>query len=254
LDLIATDDQGRHVGIKNGTYVTEIPGATASGDQTGIEWISVPEDADVEFTVRNEGRRGTDGSDKQTNTTATFRTSITHYGDDPRIEKTNGSYDVTDTTTDVSENQTVSSGSTAPAVEQSVVAAVTPNRTSVPVTEGITFDASGSVGVNTSVTNYEWDFDGDGTVDVTTTGASTTHTYSDTGTYSATLTVVGEDGATDTTTVSVTVSDASSDLAEYMNEDGTVTLSGLRDALEDWRIGDIQTTLLREVITAWRSG
>ncbi|HET7784170.1 MAG TPA: PKD domain-containing protein [Arthrobacter sp.] len=40
----------------------------------------------------------------------------------------------------------------------------------------ITFDASGSVG---AISKYEWDFDGDGTYDATTTGPAYKHTYED---------------------------------------------------------------------------
>jgi hypothetical protein len=49
------------------------------------------------------------------------------------------------------------------------------------------------------------------------------------------------------------ITESESGLSEYRNEDGSVTTLGLRDAIEDWRNGDIQTALLGEVITAWRS-
>jgi len=41
---------------------------------------------------------------------------------------------------------------------------------------------------------------------------------------------------------------------DYANENDVVDTEGLRDAIDDWRAGDIDTELLREVIDAWRSG
>lgn len=45
----------------------------------------------------------------------------------------------------------------------------------------------------------------------------------------------------------------SSSPATYADDDGVVRTGGLREAIGDWRGGDIETTLLREVIDAWRS-
>jgi PKD repeat protein len=63
----------------------------------------------------------------------------------------------------------------------------------------INLDASASSG---AITEYEWDFDGDGTFDST--GAVTSHTYSQAGTFAVQLRVT-EAGATDTTTRSLTI-------------------------------------------------
>jgi len=56
LDLHAVDSEGRHVGVtEDGGYENEIPGARASGKRVrGMEWITVPDDADVEFSVRSD--------------------------------------------------------------------------------------------------------------------------------------------------------------------------------------------------------
>jgi len=43
-------------------------------------------------------------------------------------------------------------------------------------------------------------------------------------------------------------------LADYANDDDIVDTAGLREAIGDWRAGDIDTALLRAVIDAWRSG
>lgn len=52
--------------------------------------------------------------------------------------------------------------------------------TSLPVSaigDEITFDASGSYAIGTSLTKFEWDFDGDGTFESETAGSSTSHIY-----------------------------------------------------------------------------
>lgn len=52
LSLKARDSEGRVVGFEDGEYVVGIPGARASGRRPrGTEWILVPADAEVEFSV-----------------------------------------------------------------------------------------------------------------------------------------------------------------------------------------------------------
>lgn len=70
------------------------------------------------------------------------------------------------------------------------------------VNETVTFDASGSYDPNGTIVNYEWDF-GDGISD---TGLVVTHAYSTEGTFTVTLTVTDNDGLTDTTAATVTIS------------------------------------------------
>ena len=62
-----------------------------------------------------------------------------------------------------------------------------------------TFDASGSADPDGSITSYAWNF-GDG---ATGTGATTSHTYSTAGTFTATLTVTDNGGATAAATTQV---------------------------------------------------
>ena len=61
------------------------------------------------------------------------------------------------------------------------------------------FNASGSSDSDGSIASYSWSFGGS--------GVTASHTYGSAGTYSVTLTVTDDDGATDTATQSVTVTE-----------------------------------------------
>ena len=67
----------------------------------------------------------------------------------------------------------------------------------------LTFNGSGSTDPDGTISSYEWDF-GDGNTSI---GMSTTHAYSTAGTYLVTLTVTDDDGANDTDTAEVIVTD-----------------------------------------------
>jgi len=68
----------------------------------------------------------------------------------------------------------------------------------------IAFSSAGSSDADGSLVSFQWDF-GDGN---TATGANASHTYSDDGTYTVTLAVTDDRGATATDTATVTVSNA----------------------------------------------
>lgn len=65
----------------------------------------------------------------------------------------------------------------------------------------VDFDGSGSSDTDGTLVDYSWDF-GDGTTDV---GATVSHTYQSTGTYTVTLTVTDDAGDSDTATTEATI-------------------------------------------------
>jgi len=73
----------------------------------------------------------------------------------------------------------------------------------------VSLDASQTTD-NVGITQYEWDVDGDGTYDETTTSDTLSHTYTSAGTVTATLRVTDGAGNTDTDTVTITVEAAPS--------------------------------------------
>ncbi|MFW6119022.1 MAG: PKD domain-containing protein [Planctomycetota bacterium] len=137
------------------------------------------------------------------------------------------------------------------APNQPPTASVTATPTSGTAPMEVSFDGSGSADNDGSIASYAWDF-GDGS---TATGATVVHTYSDAGSYSATLTVTDDDGATDSASVTVTVdapNAAPTASASAMPTSGTVPLevsfdgSGSTDsdgsiASYTWDFGDGDT-------------
>jgi|GEM_PF-2523569 hypothetical protein len=118
LHLVAEDADGNRVGpAEDGTYEAEIQGASTSGARVGgDEWISVPADADVTFSVDSsaveqriqelveiglasddpgEGQVSTD--DLRERFTTSYDVSETHYGENPELTTRNGQPWVTDT-------------------------------------------------------------------------------------------------------------------------------------------------------------
>ncbi|MDP6156819.1 MAG: PKD domain-containing protein [Candidatus Thermoplasmatota archaeon] len=71
-------------------------------------------------------------------------------------------------------------------------------------------DASGSSDLNGSIENYTWDF-GDGSSG---SGAHVTHSYSEVGTYNITLTVIDNNGVSNSTVINITVEKAVTDFGD----------------------------------------
>jgi PKD repeat protein len=119
-------------------------------------------------------------------TNATGITTTHSYAND-------GNYTVTLTVTD-DDGATNSSTSTKTVLNRSPVASFTESATTVYTNETITFNASASYDPDGFIVSYSWNF-GDGT---NATGVAVNHAYSDNGTYTVTLTVIDDNGATST--------------------------------------------------------
>ena len=130
-----------------------------------------------------------------------------------------GSYSVKLTVTDnegATDSVTKTITVTDPIVSnQSPTASFTATPTSGVAPLGVSFNASNSSDSDGSIISYTWDFkDGD-----TGNGETITHTFSSAGSYTVSLIVTDNDGATDTTTKTITVTETpnqSSDCYESM--------------------------------------
>jgi PKD repeat protein len=78
------------------------------------------------------------------------------------------------------------------------------------VGDTVSFDASESSDPDGSVGELRWDFDGDGTVDQTTSSPTVEYTYTEACEVTPTVTVVDNEGATATTSFPVTIESADS--------------------------------------------
>jgi PKD repeat protein len=123
--------------------------------------------------------------------------------------------------------------------------------------EPVTFDASASQSGNGAITQYEWDWNGDGTFDETVTTPIVQHTFSDSGPRTVTLRVTNSQGRTAEFSAIVTVigrvplgfdinSLATTELTgemsfpdwlKYYTRDGRVTDEELKDAATRFGIG-----------------
>ena len=72
----------------------------------------------------------------------------------------------------------------------------------------VSFDASASSDSDGTIVLYEWDWNNDGIYDESSSSSSASHTWNDNGGYTVKLQVTDDDGATDDSTASVTISDS----------------------------------------------
>jgi len=117
---------------------------------------------------------------------------------------------------------------------------------SVRVGREVDFDAVDSYDPDGSITSFEWDF-GDGT---RAGGEFASHTYDDTGTYRATLTVTDDDGATDSAYLDIEVTNAEPEAVIEVSDESplpgdTVEFDGRESSdpggaivAYDWQFGD----------------
>ncbi|SEH53147.1 pre-peptidase C-terminal domain-containing protein [Halopenitus malekzadehii] len=120
--------------------------------------------------------------------------------------------------------------------------------------EEFQFDASESYDVDGTIVSYEWDFNGDGTID--TTGSTVSHTFAEPGEYLITMIATDDDGATSSATAFVTVESESTGngiIDEYDTNGDGIGTSELITAVADWRNGDLTTRNLLQLLESWRS-
>lgn len=129
---------------------------------------------------------------------------------------------------DISKWVTVDISPGGPTPNQPPVADAGPDQT-VYKDDIVYFDGSGSYDPDGSIVNYTWNF-GDGTFGY---GEYTTHIYSTTGSYNVTLTVIDDDGATDSDNCIITVEEppnqppvADAGLNQTVKEDETAYFDG----------------------------
>ena len=217
VNLTVTDDDGasnstsRTVAVEqndsNGTTANEAPNAS---------FTYSPSSPNASETVTFDGSNSTDADgtiesyewDLGDGTTATGEVVNHTYAE-------NGTYTVTLTVTDndsatnsTQQVITVENDSSDDTSEnQSPTANFTVDPSEPNVSEEATFDASDSNDTDGTITSYEWDFDGDGTIENTTSEPVTTYAYPENGTYTATLTVIDDGNATDSTSRTVAVTE-----------------------------------------------
>jgi PKD repeat protein len=210
IDLRAVDSQGRVTGVtEGGEFVNQIPGANASGDTSGIEWISVPNDADVEFEVSSADVQQfiNETNVSEENVTANYTTTVSTTGEDAEVVTEDGNVTVTNSTTKVvTENKSIEPGQTENAVNEKAIAGFSRSPRVASPGEEVRFNASISTNLDGTIQTYEWDLDNDGQTEAT--GLTANRSYSTTGNYTVSLTVTGDNGETDTETKTVTVEGA----------------------------------------------
>ncbi len=132
----------------------------------------------------------------------------------------------------------------------------TPTPTTPLVNQSVAFDGSGSVAANGSIVSYRWSF-GDGSSPVSGSSATTSHTYTQAGVYTASLTVTETDGLSRTSSqqlivgsppsTSFAVTTASPVQSYPVSFDASASSdsdAGVSIASYSWNFGDgsIQTT------------
>jgi PKD repeat protein len=115
-------------------------------------------------------------------------------------------------------------------------ASFTANPSRPDLNQAVAFDASASADPDGSIAKYEWDLDGNGSYETTTTSPTASRAYTATGTVTVGLRVTDDTGITATTTRSVVVGAAS-----YSS-----TVLGTPGLLDYWRLGESSGTTLAD--------
>ncbi|MCD2201012.1 PKD domain-containing protein [Halobacterium sp. KA-4] len=127
---------------------------------------------------------------------------------------------------------------------------VTPS--SPTVGQQMTFDASQSDDSDGSIASYNWDFDGDGTTDAS--GMTVTHTFNTSGTYSVSLEVMDNEGATSQAHQEITVAgDNQSVVDQYDKDNNGIDSFELLQGISDYQSGDLSGIDILDLISNFQS-
>ncbi|PSP37296.1 hypothetical protein BRC71_09945 [Halobacteriales archaeon QH_7_65_31] len=195
VSLIVTDDDGA---TDSTTQTISVSNAPPTADVTATP---DPAQTNKQITFDAGGSSDSDGSidsyewDFGDGTTATGPTPTHSYSD-------SGSYDVTLTVTD-DDDSTDSTTYTVTVENRPPDATYTYTPEQPDVDKTVEFNATDSSDPDGSIASYEWDFDGDETIDAT--GKTTSKSWSTTGTRTVTLTLTDDEGVTDSYSTPVTV-------------------------------------------------
>ena len=135
--------------------------------------------------------------------------------------------------------QTVPSANLFPTnFNEAPTAVISANPTAGAAPLNVSFDGSGSTDNDGSIVSYAWDF-GDGNNG---TGANTSHTYTQVGSYTATLTVTDDQGATNSISTFITVS-----LPDFPLQAENAVLTGVGSS---WQTVNLTNTYNSPVVVA----
>ena len=203
LEVTFTD---RKVGVENTVSVTKQNAVVVNDDSPTASFTFSPSSPSISDTVTFDASGSSDSDGAIQSYDWDFGDGTTSTGEMPSHSySTSGTYTVTLTVTDDdgatdTRSQTVSV--TEPNSPPTASFTFSPNNPDT--SEVISFDGSSSSDADGNINSYEWDFNGDGTTDAT--GQTATRSYSNSGEYTVTLTVIDQNGATDTTSKTVSVS------------------------------------------------
>jgi len=242
----AYDNTGEYtprVVVTDGANITDEATATVAVEARAA--LSVPETVSVGESVTLDAGGGAvggsnvtyewdvdgDGEFENETAAATFTHTYDRGGSySPAVRVSNDA----GTTRTASATVTVESGAALSAPEAALV------------DEQIALDASDTRIGGANVT-YEWDVDGDGTIDANTTDPTFAHAYNETGTYAPTVRVTSDAGETLTASVNVSVDEPEPSIdadATDVEADSSVTFNGDAGAGGDssvsyrWEFGD----------------
>jgi len=200
--LTATDET-HTVEVTDGELNVVFPWDSDNYDNAKISAIKVVavEEQPEEMTVAEAIAMG--GEDDSLIENAEIQQAINYWATDSEVPNTGG-----ETISNTQIQQLINYWATDTSVDdgnEQPTASFTSSPDSPGAGQQVSFDASGSSD-DSSIVSYEWDFDGNGTIDAT--GEQVTNTFDTAGDYDVTLTVTDDDGATDTTTETVTVAES----------------------------------------------